>query len=98
VSILRPKKLERVRCVLEEIGWEWGALVKAFGNSQPSNVHHDIIRGEIVENISLGLVSKCQVSRQRHQQASSHRYACRVMRNAREAVDSRLLKRTIDKK
>ena len=67
-------------------------------NLQSSNINNYIIRGEVIQDIALGLIAKRQVPSERHDETSQHGNSSREMRDSCEAVHGRRFERAVNKK
>lgn len=63
---------------------------------EAGNVDHQVVPREVVQHIAPGLVTECEVARQRHDQTGDQRNAGAVVCDTSEAVDGRLAEGAVD--
>ena len=76
--------------------FQWHRRQHVQTKAQTRNVDHDVVRGEIVEDVTECLVAKSDKACECHDQARKHRHAGRVVGDTGEVVDGRCAKRTVD--
>ena len=65
-------------------------------NLQSRDVDHEVVGWEVVHDIALRLVAKCQVASEGHDQARNHGNASGVVGDAGETVHRWFLQRAVD--
>lgn len=78
----------------EAFQWKCGEHVQAKAES--SDVDHEVVVGEVVQNIALCLASKYQVPCEGHDETRNHRYGCAPVCDFCESIHGRCSQRAVD--
>ena len=95
--MLRPKQLRGDSVLVWDFGQ--GKDEKEEDRSvQASNVDHDIVSREVIQNVTERLIAKGEKARESHDETGDHRYSRAVMCYLGEAVHGWFLERAVNQK
>lgn len=89
-------KPEVVHNLAADEGFEGQRGQHVQAKEKAGDVDHEIVVGEVIEQIAFCLVTKGKVAKKSHCQACNQRDSCAVMGDACEAVDCGFLQGAID--
>lgn len=78
----------------KSLEWQCGEHVEP--EEEASDVHHQVVVGEVVEHVAQRLIAKGEIAGECHDKTCNTRYTGTVVCDAREAIDGRLAKGAVD--